>query len=678
MLVFDKKDTKYAINRAMHMLSQREDSELDNLFRAMDNMFRSYWTLPDEIVSEEVKWIHRVTSTDPHDAVRAGTRTLATVAPKVTLHPLMDNEGSRKVANDVEKSLEWIFQLASRRKGVTLLRDIVLSSILYDEVVISVWSLPYQMKVAKQLGRDVKRLDAMKRYGDFIIEVHNPRDVVVEHSDLMAERVLYKKIVTVQELVDMWGMHDGIKGHLDANQHRYATIYDYNEIGWRTVWCYLQEDSIDYHQVMAEGAITLVNEETPYNFLPIVAKIGGTSLTLEERYRRIPLLWSVHNSGQWETQNILETLLASEALAYSVSPRYAVTNEFDTGEAVDIDFRDPARIVNLKRGQSLQDLRPPQLNQGIEILADRISNRMDKSTVPRVLQSGDYPSGSAFASLNLATQSGMKSLTPYKELAEQALSEMFITILNWIDFNKEPVRTYIPRNVVDREDELGLPVQGMRTRGFDLGGPEINQFDVENLYLTVELTEDVPTDMVAKTNTAGMMVERLNGSIQKALEFIGDTDPQATLKLREAENLRLAENEADRQRILNQASLENMKMQEDLRAKLAEVEQMKMQLEQAMQEAQAGGQGGPPGGGMPPGEIPMGPNGAPGPAPNGMVPPQLQEMLAMRRGNGDQTPLMGPNDGLFPGSNPAEGDMPPAMGAPGQGLREGTQQAEGE
>lgn len=655
----------------MWMLRDRENSELDKMFDAMDAMFRSYWTLPDELVSEDVKWVHRVTSTDPHDAVRAGTRTLATVGPKVTLHPLLDNEESRDTANEVEKALEWIFMLASRRPGVNLLRDIVLSALLYDEVVVSTWSLPYQEKLSKALGNDTKRLKASRRYGDFFIKVHNPRDVVVEYSDLMAERVLIRSVIPVAQLADEWGSkHEEIKANLDTDRHRYATVYDFHEIGYRCVFAFLQEDHSTYQNIRKEGAIVLVDENTPYDFLPFSAKIGGTSLTLEERYRRIPLLWSIYNSGQWDTQNILETLLVSEGLAYSVSPRYAVENEFDNGEVPDVDFRKPARIVNLRRGQRLQDLRPPQLNNGLELLSDRIASRMDKSTVPRVLQSGDYPSGSAFASLNLATQSGMKSLTPYKELAEQALTDMFVNILNWISFTGEPMEAYIPKNVVREEEEAGFPSPDFMTRKVEI---DTSYFDPERIYLSVELTEDAPTDFVAKVNAGAMLVERLGGSYQKALEFTGETDPGGVMKLREAENLRLAENQRAQKEIINQADLGLIRMQEDLQKKLQEVEQMKMQLQEIMAQAQ---QGGPPMGA--PGGPGVGPQGQPMPGQDGSMPPQMQRMLAMRRGQG---PGPGPNEGMFPGgpgADPSMGGMPPAMGAPGEGLREETQMNEGE
>ena len=660
----EKTEIEYSIDRAMDMLNRRQDSELNDFYVAMDNMFRSYWQLPKDLVSDDINWIHRVTSTDPHDAVRAGARTLTAVMPKVTLHPLLNNEESKETTNQVEKALEWIFMLASRRRSTSVLRDVVLSALLYDEVIIGTWYLPYQEEIMREAGKDTRRLKAARRYGDFLINVYNPQDTIVEYSDLMAERVLIKRVVTAQEAIDYWNVQDDKLSAYSRDVHKYVTIYDYHEIGWRSVFMYLQEDSDDYTQIKREGAIEIVNDETPYDFLPIAAKIGGTSLTQVERYKRTPLLWSLHNSGQWETQNILETLLASEGLAYSVSPRYAVENEFDT-DIPEMDFREPARIVNLRRGQRLQDLRPPQLNQGLELLADRIGQRMDKSTVPRVLRSGYYPAGAAFSSLNLATQSGMKSLTPYKELAEQALVDMFVNILSWIHFTNDEVEVYLPETAVVNEPQFGVPQQ------IETGGIitlDNSFFDIERVYLEVDLTEDVPTDYVAKINAAAMLVERLQGSYQKALEFAGETDPQGTIKLREAENIKLAENQARQTEIMNESNLNFMDMQRQLQERLQQAEQLLAQLQQAAQQAQQGqgAQPGAPGGGG-------GPGGMQPPQPGGAIPgAREQQMLAMQRARGN------PNEGVFPESNPAEGDISPVQAAPGVGLREETQQNTGE
>jgi len=48
------------------------DAERDRMLRAMDDMWQNRWSLPESV--RGLRWIHKVVSTDPHDAIRAGTR----------------------------------------------------------------------------------------------------------------------------------------------------------------------------------------------------------------------------------------------------------------------------------------------------------------------------------------------------------------------------------------------------------------------------------------------------------------------------------------------------------------------------------------------------------------------------------------------------------------------------
>src|SRR3989304_5588338 len=164
------------------------DGERDQMLRAMDDMWHNRWALPPNVAG--LKWIHKVVSSDPHDAIRAGTRVLSSVAPRLTVHPLGAGEGGRARAEQIERGLGWNFPNASRRGRASVLRDVVFSALLYDEVVAQVVYLPQQIEAMKQFkvesllrahegGRSNLRLDAAKRFGPFAIIVRNPQQVHV-------------------------------------------------------------------------------------------------------------------------------------------------------------------------------------------------------------------------------------------------------------------------------------------------------------------------------------------------------------------------------------------------------------------------------------------------------------------------------------------------------------------
>jgi hypothetical protein len=166
----------------------------------------------------------------------------------------------------------------------------------------------------------------------------------------------------------------------------------------------------------------------------------------------------------------------------------------------------------------------PGLDASLSTIADRVAKRIDKSTVPRVLQTGDYPAGMAFATLNLATQSGLKSLAPYKDLAEQALAGIFTQMLNWIAFDGRPVLAYHQGRAGSGEQVVLDPAD----------------VDPGQLYLEVELSADIPADRASRIEAAATAVRELGYSRTRALEFIGESDPSVILEEARRERLEQA------------------------------------------------------------------------------------------------------------------------------------------
>jgi hypothetical protein len=514
----------------------QKDGDRDRMMSAMEQMWRGEWSLPKPV--SDLKWIHKVVSTDPHDALRAGTRVLSSVAPRIKVHPLGPNEESRANADKIERALSWHFGNASRRRRASVLRDVVLSALLYDEVVAQVVYLPRQIEAVKAFNGDARRLEAARRFGPFAVLVRNPRQVHVRYSDWMPEAVLMKRVMPVQEALDFWGSKaNKLKRTLKERafaEMKYVTLYDYMDLDVRVVWAVPQVDgAMVTPPVGAEetGGVEILREKHELGFLPWVAKVGGTTLEDDPAHQRIPLLYSIYNTKQWETQNILETLMTSEVIAYAAAPRLKVQGPTDE---VEVDYGEPGRMAYVPPGHDLSNLAPPGMDVNLAVIADRVAERMGKSTVSKVLQTGDFPSGTAFATLNLATQSGIKALTPYKELAEQALADIFTHMLYWIDYSGDGVIAY-----GQRRDDPG--------EQFTLSPEEV---DVENVYIDVELTADVPSDRMTRVNAASMAVRELGYSKERALEQIGEDDPQVILSQARAEALDEAALEVEKREVL--------------------------------------------------------------------------------------------------------------------------------
>jgi hypothetical protein len=521
------------------------DRERDRMLRAMDDMWHNRWALPPSVAG--LKWIHKVVSSDPHDAIRAGTRVLSSVAPRLTVQPLGASEEGRARAEQVERALAWSFRSASRRRQASVLRDVVLSALLYDEVVAQVVFLPEQVEAQKQFKVEGLRLDAAARFGPFAIIVRNPQQVHVRYSDWMPEAVLMKKVMPLQAALDFWGTKASAlekqtgkpprRGRASARNDAplaFCTIYDYMDLEQRAVWAIPQADGSGLAAPLGgagAGAVEILREQHGLGFLPWAAKVGGTTLAEGGGQQRIPLLYSLYTSGQWETQNIVETLLASEVIAYAAAPRLKVEGPSD---GVQVDYGEPGRPAYVPPGHALSSMAPPGMDQGLAAIATRVAERIAKSTVPRVLQTGDIPAGAAFATLNLATQSGVKSLAPYKELAEDALAEVFTLMLSWLGHSGQPLEAR----------------DGRRGRGQRLSIPAA---ELADLLVDVELTADVPTDRMARINAASMAVRDLGYSRERALEQIGETDAREVMRQAAAEQLEAVDLEIEKQRRLASA-----------------------------------------------------------------------------------------------------------------------------
>jgi hypothetical protein len=200
-------------------------------------------------------------------------------------------------------------------------------------------------------------------------------------------------------------------------------------------------------------------------------------------------------------------------------------------DAVEVDYGEPGRVVHVPPGHTLDALTPPGLDQSLAHIAQRVGDRIGKSTVPRVLQTGDFPASTAFATLNLATQSGIKALAPYKELAEDSLSEVFTLMLNWLQHSEQPLQA----------------VDNRRGRGESI---RVDAKDLRDLVVDVELTADVPTDRMARINAASMAVRDLGYSRERALEQIGETDAREVMRQAAAEELERVELEIEKQRMM--------------------------------------------------------------------------------------------------------------------------------
>ena len=230
----------------------------------------------------------------------------------------------------------------------------------------------------------------------------------------------------------------------------------------------------------------------------------------EQKHRRRPLLYSIAQSGSWETQNILDSFMASEAIQYFGSavakeegpmPIDSRTTELETG---DLGF-----IAQVTPGDTLTPLPQRGADPNLREIADRTRAANEKSTVAGVLQGAGALAGEAFASINLRTQTALGALKAALELSEYALADIYTLFLLYAHYTEKDL-------------------VGFGTGKEDNGQAytiKADQIYPDGIYLSVKLKPDVPLDRMQKANTAMMLVNAGIYSKERAMEDMGITDP---------------------------------------------------------------------------------------------------------------------------------------------------------
>ena len=622
----DRSKLEWVIDEANDLIERYRNLRLDQ--KKMDDVVRLSWSLPPGMPA----WARPFKTTVPYDAIKAGVRVLSGLSEDITIDPyafeenaLGDLAAAKKKANDWEVALKWQMDRAARRRAI-LREDATRSALMYDEIVGQIVHLPTQIKTIKKLGGNPNRQEAALRFGDFAINIRNPQTVYTRYSDYMLEAVLYATIQRPQQIMDFWNNAELGKIIEDGVAPDKWILFDYVDYYRRVVFCFPGE-TIDFvalsKKVDFEGidgktrsydvpAIELLNEPWKLDFLPWAVVVGGTDLVREPEDARFPLLYGLIKSDQWNNTNIIGSLVLSEAIAEAARPDVAKMGV--TPDNIEGDYGEVGGAWNVPAGHEIRDMQQKVLDPALREAYDRSVSDMSGTAIPRVLVTAEMGPDEPFAGFSMRIQQAMAALAPYKGLGERWFEETYIRMLYWAK-------------------ESGRPISAP---GIAQIMPE--EIDKDRIYLSVQLQQDVPIDQQARMATAIQASRELKMPTADVLGYLGQTDPERTVKEWMQEQLDMAYFQGVLQQIQMEASGAIEK------AIMEGAQQMAQQMvEQMMQQQQGGAQGG--GGEMPPDML------------------QQQQAQAAQ----SPTPFGAPGIEGVEGEafNPAGGGIPAAMAAPG-------------
>ena len=599
----------YYLEIANEMIAQYVG--LRKIQEKLDDMSHLKWSRPGGM---DAKWMRDFKTTAPYDAIRAGVRVLSGLDEDITIDPYSFPEvdegnllDAKKKANEWETVLKWQMDRAARRRAI-LRQDVTRSALMYDEVVGQVVHLPTQIRAIQKLGGNPNRQKAALRYGDFVINLRNPKSVYTRYSDYMLEAVMYAVIKKPRDIMAFWN-NPKLGALMEADEAAKDWVFiDYVDYYRRVVFCYpgrsvstiiIGGAGEDEDAPVSDDVIELMNEEWKMDFLPWAVVVGGTSLDDNPEDSRFPLLYGIHKADQWNNTNILGTLMMSEAIATAAGPR--IVRQGIQPDSIRVRYGIPGGSLDVPSGHTVDFVPQDQLDPALREAVDRQLQDMSRATIPSVLVTAEALPDEPFAGFNQRIQQAMASLMPFKFLAERWFEEAYRLMLYWAK---------------ESNTKLTGHTIGDEPRAFEILPKEI---DKSGIYITVELQQDVPIDKQQRVNTAIQASEALKLPTRDILEMLGETDPERKIKEWMMEQMDLAYFEGVLQHIQfqSQQAIEEALAQAQLQQ---QVQQAQGQIQAAQEQAAAGGpEGGPPAGPQAPGGPGFDPNQG-GQAPAGAVP----------------------------------------------------------
>ena len=474
----------------------------------------------------------------------------------------MPDSANKQKANEDERNLEWHLRNASQLRSEKLESDFVESALLYKCVGAMVIDIDWQVKQAKALKMDTTAMERAREKSRFVVNPYHPGHLHVRRSVYGVDTVLlaYKRSAT--DVVMEWGKDNIPKEIIEiANEDNDEIFYnDLMNYETRGVWVQKGFDGEPYW-IMKE-------KEHGLDFIPWVEELGGSSLEDDVAHKYHSMPYAAIKSGALETQNVIGTLMVTDAIAKAIPAEFAVEG-FGT-EDTTIDAMDPHGIVKVGAGNTIKALGKSGMDPKLAELYDRSSQDVSSATIPDLIMTGQLPSGIGFSTYNLAMQTGIGQLKPYKELAEKGIAQVCRLFLMWSRHTKEPLKAY------------GTQDRGDIGQSYEIDPETI---DPTGIYIKAELIPLKPTDDLSKWN-AGQIANQVGLPMEYILEDAGIEDPQEALKIWEGEKI-----DAQLLEEWKQQRMIDMNMEAQARQMQQQQEAQAMAQEQQAQSGEADGPG---------------------------------------------------------------------------------------
>jgi hypothetical protein len=357
---------------------------------------------------------------------------------------------------------------------------------------------------------------------------------------------------------------------------RYS-LYDLTDWEMRCIWIKDNNGSLEANDDPGKG-IQLRAQEHGLPFLPWVIVDNED-----------PILKNAINTGLLDNLNILRTIEFSKAIASAAESKTYIKTTDGSLDGVRIDNTNPTQpMVGDSSVQEVRELRGTPIDPQIANMRQTAEGEVAASSVTQVLGDAQALDSRNFSTANIKYKTAVQQLSLARDCAARAEQLGFYQMFEWIDY------------AVDR------PLVAFRDKnktfmGADLkAGEEIvvspDDFDLEHLYIGVELQEDSLLDEQSKWNIGILQVDRFGMSREIVAEDLGVENYALHEQKRAAEELVLAQVQAEAKKIMADADayaaqvIGQAQMQlQQMQIEMAQAMPPPPEPEQAIQDMNAGG-----------------------------------------------------------------------------------------
>jgi hypothetical protein len=439
---------------------------------------------------------------------------------------------------------------------------------------------------------------------------HHPATVHSRQSDYGLEAVAKVHPYSMQTLIDNFGEDNPgilklLEKHPNAKKDELLrtkyVLVDYMDWTNRVQYV-LPSPSGSVPGVIGESDIVFMNEAHGLPFIPWVIIDKGD-----------PIWKAVLTSGAWDNMQYMNLIRFAKAIEQSTRSTIVIKTPDGKLQNVWLDFSNPSSpIVIPMDGTEVQPFPSPQIDPQLENMFQAMKGDSASSTVSHVLRDVSRFGNMQFSSINQMINLAIGQLSRAKNAAGDAEAAGIFQGFQWIEHSDMPFTAYRPQtqdSKVEGQSYNGRGGQIVIRPGAAPTKEEVDKmdekelavlnrtvyFDLEALYIKVELQSNNATDEQSRLNVVINAVDKLSMSRKEGWEKMGWSGYEINQNQRAIETLEEAELQKELQIIMLEVEKKKIELQmlaqQQAQQQQQQAEQAAMKQQQS-QEAAALAQGG--------------------------------------------------------------------------------------